>query len=79
MVIDWKTIRTNKDYGRLFNDKLHISLMEHGIHESTDGQEYTTFNYLILQAASETATKLKYENKGCLNQFLETFLPVITN
>ena len=31
IVIDWKTIWTNKDYGRLFNDKLHLSLMEHGI------------------------------------------------
>ena len=31
IVIYWETIRTNKDYGRIFNDKLHLSLMEHGI------------------------------------------------
>ena len=79
IVIDWETIRTNKDYGRLFNDKLHLSLMEHGIYEPTDGQEYITFNSLILQAASETATKLKHENKGWLNHSLATLIPVITN
>ena len=44
-----------------------------------EGQEYTTFNSLILQAASKTATKLKYENKGWFNHFLATLLPVITN
>ena len=38
IVVDWEKIRTNKDYGRLFNDKLHLSLMEHGIYEPTDGQ-----------------------------------------
>ena len=55
---------TDKDYGKLCNDKLHLSLMEHGIYEPTEGQEYTTFNSLILQAAIETATKIKYDNKG---------------
>ena len=34
--------------------------MEHVIYEPIYGQEYTTFNSLILQAASETATKLKH-------------------
>ena len=60
IVIDWETIRTDKDYWKLFNGKLHLSLMEHGIYEPTKVQEYTTFNSLILQAASKTATKLKY-------------------
>ena len=53
--------------------------MEHGIYEPTEGQEYTTFNSLILQSASETATKLKYENKGWFNHSLATLLPVITS
>ena len=53
--------------------------MEHGIYEPTKGQEYTTFNSLILQAANETATKLKYDNKGWFNHYLVTLLPVITN
>ena len=79
IVIDWETIRTNKDYGRLLNDKLNLSLMEHGIYKTTDGQEYTKFNSLILQSASETATKLKHENKGWFNHSLATLLPVITN
>ena len=53
--------------------------MEHGIYEPTDGQEYTTFNSLILQAASETSTKLKHENKVWFNHSLAKILPVITN
>ena len=24
IVIDWEKIRTNKDHGRIFNDKLHL-------------------------------------------------------
>ena len=35
IVIDWETIRTDKDHGKFFNDKLHLSLMEHGIYEPT--------------------------------------------
>ena len=53
--------------------------MEHGIYEPTNGREYTTFKSLILQAASERATKLKHENKGWFKHYLETLLPVITN
>ena len=53
--------------------------MEHRIYEPTDGQEYTTFNSLILQAASERATKIKHKNKGWFNHSLATLLPVITN
>ena len=79
IVVDWEKIRTDKNFGNFFNDKLHLSLMEHGIYEPIKGQEYTTFNSLILLAARETATKLKYDNKGWFNHFLETFLPVITN
>ena len=35
IVIGWETIRTEKDYGEIFNDKLHLSLMERGIYEPT--------------------------------------------
>ena len=53
--------------------------MEHWIYKPTDGQEYTTFNSLILQAASKTATALKHKNKGWFNHSLATLLHVITN
>ena len=79
IVIDWETIRTDKDYGKLFDDKQHLSLMEHGIYETTEGQEYITLKSFIIQAARKTSTKLKYENKGWVNHSLATFLPVITN
>ena len=58
---------------------MHLSLTEQGIYEPTKGQEYTTFNSLILQSASETDTKLKYENKGWFNHSLAILLTVITN
>ena len=79
IVNDWETIGSDKDYLEVFNDKLHLSLMEHRIYEPTEGQEYTTLNYRILQAASKTATKLKYDNKGWFNHYLVTLLPVITS
>ena len=39
IVIDWETIRTDKDSGKRSNDKLHLSLMEHGIYETTKGKK----------------------------------------
>ena len=52
--------------------------MQHGIYELTDKQDYTTFNSLILQAASDIATKLKHENKGWFPHSLATLLSIIT-
>ena len=48
IVIDWEKIRTDKDSKKMFNGKLHLSLIEHGKYEPTKGQEYTTFMTLIL-------------------------------
>ena len=57
----------------------NYQLMEHGIYEPTNGREYTTFKSLILQAASERATKLKHENKVWFKHSLATLLPIITD
>ena len=76
--IDWEEIWANRESKEKFNVKLHLSLMQHGIYEPTKGQRYTTFNSLIFRAASNTATKLKHENKGWFHHSLATLLPVIT-
>ena len=65
-MIDWEKIRIDPPTNKEFNDHLHLNLMQQDIYnfEPPDGEDYTTFNALILQSAQATATKLKSEDKG---------------
>jgi len=46
--------------------------------EPTDGEEYTSFNEIMLQSAQGTATKPKSEDKGWFHFSKDQLLPVIT-
>ena len=46
--------------------------------EPTDGEDYTSFNEIILQSAQATATKVKFENKGWFHFSKYQLLPTIT-
>ena len=78
-VIDWEKIRIDPPTNKEFNDRLHLNLMQQDVYnfEPTDGEDYTTFNTLILQSAQATATKLKSEDKGWFHHSKGALLPAI--
>ena len=80
IVIDWKTIREDTYTNKVFNCRLHCSLMEQDIFyfEPTNGNDYTSFNQLILHAAQTTATKPKFEKKGWFHFSKDALLPAIS-
>ena len=65
-IIDWEKMRTDTKTNADFNTRLQLSLIESYIYnlDPTDGTDYTTFNELILKSATDTATKLRSEDKG---------------
>ena len=46
--------------------------------EPTDGEEYISFNEIMLQSAQATATKMKSEDKGWFHFSKDQLLPAIT-
>ena len=80
-IIDWEKIRTDTKTNTEFNTRLHLFLMESDIYNlnPVDGTDYTTYNKLILKSATETATKLRSEDKRWFYHSKEALLPAITH
>ena len=80
-IIDWGKNRIDPPTNKEFNDRLHLNLMQQDIYnfEPTDGEDYTTFNALILQSAQATATKPKSKDKGWFHHSKGALLPAIVH
>jgi len=76
MVIDWETVRTDKQANAAFNKRIGIEVL-HSLGQ-TYRAAYTSFNEKILSAAKATVTKIRLKNRGWFHHSREQLLSAIS-